>query len=160
MFPAATRKYLFAGLEGSPAVLSQLLAHLPADSPVWDHRPDPERFTLREMVAHLADWEPIWLHRYQRTVTEEKPLLPDIDEGQMAIDHDYAHANIHEALNRYIQGRTRLLAFLRAQPDTSWERVAHRETIGDLTLETMVAFALGHDGYHTHQAVQWLHAAR
>ena len=156
MLPPAVRKYLLAALEGTPDLLDHLLKSLPADDPCWDHRPDPQRFTLREVTAHLADWEPIFLERTARMRDENEPFIEDIDEGQVAIDQDYAHSDPHAGLARFREGRAALIAFLRTLPESAWERVGHREIVGTISIEGQAVMILGHDGYHTRQIVQWL----
>jgi uncharacterized damage-inducible protein DinB len=159
MFPVNVRKYQFATLTGTPDVLDHLLSQVPADSPVWDARPDPERFTIREVLAHIADWEPIFLERVTRTAEMERPPLQGYDEGQFAIDRDYAHSDPHANLKRFRQGRETLIAFLRSQPDTAWDRVGVHTELGPITLEGQLGLIVGHDGYHTAQIVQWLQSA-
>ncbi|HZO91480.1 MAG TPA: DinB family protein [Chthonomonadaceae bacterium] len=165
MLPPFVRKYLLTALEGTPDVLDGFLKTLPADDPVWDFRPAPARFTLREVVAHLADWEPIFLERMTRIRDESEPSLPDIDEGQLAIDRDYAHSDPQANLARFRQGRVTMLAFLRSLKEGNWERAGnykreHPMVGGPVTLEAWVAQVVGHDGYHTQQVAQWLAAAR
>src|SRR5690348_11093850 len=125
--PVVVRRYLITGLSGTPDVLDGFLKSLPADDPLWDFRPDPDRFTLREIVAHLADWEPIVLERAARTRTENEPHLPDIDEGRLAIEHDYAHSDPHRSLARFREGRVTLINLLRSVEETEWGRLAFRE---------------------------------
>lgn len=79
--------YVLNGLEAAPLVQARLLK----DCTEWDARPELDRFTLREMIAHLADWEVIWMDRVVRFTTEVHPYLESIDEGQIAIDNDYAN---------------------------------------------------------------------
>ena len=52
--------YLLSALEGAPDVIAALLDGVPPDDALWDRRPDPERFSLREIVAHLADWDGVY----------------------------------------------------------------------------------------------------
>lgn len=158
MLPAKTRSYLFTALEASPLVLSRLLSAFAATDSIWDKRPTPDRFTLREMLGHLADWEPIFRERLTRTSTENEPLLLNVDEGALALANNYAQSNPLESLARYREGRTALVAFLRTLPDDAFARTAHRELIGILTLEEQIALILGHDGYHAKQTLEWLAA--
>src|SRR5689334_15273409 len=110
MLPDQARGYLLHGLGATPVVVDRLLREATPDD--YDRRPDPERFTLREVLAHLADWEPIWLERLRKLRTESQPALPSYDEGQLAIDHDYAHADVNEQQARFRDGRAALLRFL------------------------------------------------
>ena len=56
------------------------------------------------MLAHLADWEPIFLERFQRTRREAEPILPDYDEGRIALERDYAHSDPLANLARFRTG--------------------------------------------------------
>src|SRR5437764_548687 len=121
MLLPVTRRYLTTALAGTPDVLEALLKNQASDDPVWDFRPDPDRFTLREMVAHLADWEPIFMERFQRTRSETEPRLPDYDEGKIAIERDYAHSDPIANLARFRAGRASLVTFLQSLDDADWE---------------------------------------
>lgn len=158
MFPVNVHKYQFFALSGTPDVLERLLSGYASDASVWDARPDPARFTLREVVAHLADWESIFLERLTRTAGLEEPTLQGYDEGQFAIERDYAHSDPHANLGRFRAGRQDLLRFLDNLPDTAWDRIGKHSEIGLITLEAQVALIVAHDGYHTAQVVQWLSA--
>jgi uncharacterized damage-inducible protein DinB len=154
MLPDQARRYLLHGLAATPVVVDRLLRDAePAD---YDRRPDPERFTLREVIAHLADWEPIWLERLQKIRTENQPTLPSYDEGQMAIDHDYAHADVGEQQARFREGRARLLQFLQELSPAEWERSGLHTQWGALSIETLAVLVHGHDGYHLRQIAEWL----
>jgi hypothetical protein len=121
----------------------------------FDRRPDPERFTIREVIAHLADWEAVWLERSERAARENEPELPGYDEGQWAIDRDYAHSNVGEQLARFRAGRERYLALLHELQPEAWDRAGRREW-GRISVGEQAVLALGHDGYHTLQISEWL----
>jgi uncharacterized damage-inducible protein DinB len=156
MMPAKVHQYLVSALSGTPDVVERLLKELSADDPLWDFRPDPERFSLREVVAHLADWEPIHLERISRMLAEENPTLPDIDEGKMAADNDYAHSDPHGSLEWLRGGRQKVVQRLETLMSDEWTRPGYRETIGEITIEVQATFIAAHDGYHTRQIAQWL----
>jgi hypothetical protein len=156
MLPLAARNYVVTALGGTPGVIHGLLGGLASDDAVWDLHPYPERFSLREMVAHLADWEAFWYERAARTVGEDHPFLENRDESQIAIDRDYAHTDPLESLARLHAGRAKLIGLLTSLPDAAWARTAHREGLGDMTLEEQAIMNLAHDGYHTRQAAEWL----
>ena len=132
----------------------------PDDSPAWDARPDPERFTIREALAHLADWEPIWQARIIRIRDEDSPELPNVDEEQMALDHNYAQQDPRANLLSFRKERKLLLHLLESLPDSAWDRIGSRTPgVGPISLEAMAVMILGHDGYHAHQVITWLGAA-
>jgi hypothetical protein len=165
MLPPFARKYVLIALSGTPDVLDGFLKALPSDDPRWDFRPDPERFTLREMIAHLADWNPIFQERVTRICAEEAPVLPDRDEGQIAVDRDYAHSDPQASLSRFRAGRAQLLAYLQSLEPEQWERTGsymadHPRGSGAITVEDWAVQVVAHDGYHTQQTAQWLAAAK
>ena len=154
ILPDPARNYILQALEGTPVVVDRLL--LAAREPDFDRRPDPERFTLREVIAHLADWDPVWLERIERMRLEENPELPSYDEGQWALDHDYAHAVITGQQERFRAGRRALVARLRSLTPEEWERTCRHAQWGDLSISSLAVLVLGHDGYHTRQISEWL----
>jgi hypothetical protein len=149
--PERTRHYTLHGLSATPLVLETLL-HGITDAQA-DRRPDAERFTIREAVAHLADWEPI--ERIRLIAETNDPFLPGYDEGQWAIDHDYAHSVLAEQIARFRAGRESLTAYLRGLPPEAWERTGRHEEWNVMTITNLVALILGHDGYHTRQIIEW-----
>ena len=155
MLQEKIRHYLLVDLESAPDVLARLLPAL-TDPAALDRQPDPERFTLREMLAHLADWEAVFLKRLTQTRDEENPTLQGLDEGQIALDHDYAHADPQECLARYKTGRGKIVAFLRELSPDQWERVGTHTEVGPVTIDDQVVLIAAHDGYHRKQALDWL----
>jgi len=160
MLPTAACAYIAVALDHTPATLAALVSHLPADSPVWDARPEPDRFSLREIVAHLADWDAVWRERFERTRDEDHPLLLRPVPDERAQEQGYAHADPAECLTRFRERRTALTGWLRALPEDAWTRLAHLDRMGDIPLEGLAALALGHDAYHLRQAAEWLAAGK
>lgn len=159
MLPEHARHYLLTDLDSAPDVLARLLRGVAAGDAAWDARPDPARFTLREMVAHLADWDAVFLGRLTDTRDNDDPVLQGLDEGQVALDHDYARADPAECLRRYGSGRAAIGAFLRGLSSEQWQRVGRHTEIGPVTLEAQAVLIAAHDGYHRRQALDWLDAA-
>jgi len=157
-FPDYAKRYMLIGLTATPDVLEALVERIPANDPVWSYTPDPERFTLRAIIAHLADWDGIFLERIIKTRDENEPHIEDLDEGQVAIDNDYANSDPFESLRRFRATREILVQTLRDMDPAHWNKVAHRH-FGPITALHQAVLVLGHDGYHTQQVTQWLEAA-
>jgi len=83
-------------------------------------------------------------------------MLVGLDEGQVAIDHDYAHADPAESLARFRAGRRALLDVLHSLTPAQWDQTAQHTEIGEITLAEQVVLIAGHDGYHLQQVAQWL----
>ena len=142
------KNYLLTALEAGPDLLETMIEGL-TDAEA-DLRLDPERFTIREVIAHLADWEPIFLSRMQRICAEDRPKLISLDEGQLAIDHEYHKTVPQLELKRFREGRQTLLAFLREREASEWHRLGDH-FIGELTLEAIAFLPAIHDSYHLKQ---------
>jgi uncharacterized damage-inducible protein DinB len=158
MLPVPARDYLINNLDNTPATLSALLSGLQGNSPAWDVRPDPERFSLREIMAHLADWDEVWRERFERSVNEDVPLLLRPDLNQRAQEQGYAQVEPHECLARLQKERTALTGWLRSLPEGAWTCLARLERMGDIPVEGLAALVLAHDSYHLRQVAEWLAA--
>ena len=154
MLPERVHFYLLLDLQSAPDVLARLLASV-TDPAVYDRRPDPERFTLREMVAHLADWDGVFLTRLTDTLNQDNAVLQGLDEGQVALDNDYAHADPAECLARHRAGRDRIAALLRGLSAEDWARVGNHTEVGPITVEAQAVLIAVHDGYHRQQLLEW-----
>lgn len=157
MLPPRLFTYLLLDLESAPDVLARLLQGV-SDPAVLDRRPDPDRFTLREVVAHLADWEAVFLRRLTDTRDTDGAVLQGLDEGQVALDHDYACADPSECLARYKSGRAAIVALLRGLPLDQWQRAGNHTELGPITLEAQAILIAVHDGNHRQQTLAWLAA--
>jgi len=94
--------------------------------------------------------------RFERLRDEAEPFLESIDEGQLVIEHDYAHQDPISCIVRYGEGRTQLVALLSSLEDEVWDKTGNREFVGVLTGQMLASLIQGHDGYHLHQVVKWL----
>ena len=159
MLPERIHHYLLLDLESAPEALTRLAAGITAPA-LWDRRPDPDRFTLREMAAHLADWEGVFLGRLTRTRDEENATLHGLDEGQVAVDNDYAHADPQECLTRYSAGRKQIVALLRGLSPEQWARTGTHTEIGPITMEGQTILIAAHDGYHRQQLLAYMTAPK
>ena len=145
-------------LEGTPTVLTTLLASFTADDPRWDRRPDPERFTLREVLAHLADYEDIWFRFLQRAFNESTLPLPAYRADELAVFNDYPNTVPGERLDRFRAGRASFVALLTATPSEKWNlQTVDHPRLGDCwTIEGLAGCVLAHDGYHTRQVAEYV----
>ena len=148
--------YLVNALLHTPALLQTLLLPVPESSPVWDVRPDTDRFSLREIVAHLADWDDVWQERFARTRAETVPLLLRPDLAERAIECGYAFVDPQDALTRFAQKRLTLVEGLKIVSEADTHRVANLDRMGEMSLTGVVSLVLAHDAYHVRQVAEWL----
>lgn len=154
-FPSPAATYLVNGLATTPALFREILSGMTSEDERWDRRVDPDRFTLREMAAHLADWEPIWLDRVERTLAEDEPFLPSVDEGALAVGRAHESLDPVESIERFADARPQLVGLLRGLSEPQWGRCANREFVGRVTIQMLATMAMGHDLYHVRQALEF-----
>lgn len=146
-------RYHLRALSSVPILANHLLDQL-SDGEA-DFTPDRERFTIREAIAHLADWDEIWLARIERICAEDNPELANIDEGQLALDRNYAQIPVADSLAKFRNRREALVARLSEVTPEQWSRSALRPEIGVLTLENLALLIPLHDNYHLTQFAEW-----
>lgn len=149
MLTAKVYQYALMSLEGTPAVFARLLDGLSATEA--DLRPDPARFSLREAVAHLADWEDVFRQRLLLTRDQDNPTLQGYDEGQWAIDRDYAHSDWRKQLARFGEERAQTAALIRSFTPQQLARTGLHTEAGPISLQEQALLIVVHDGYHARQ---------
>jgi len=157
--PAKNREYIVIALAGTPVILAALLEGLQSTDPAWDLVVEADRFTLREIVAHLADIDPVFVDRIKRTSSEFDPTLKDFDEGQAALDEDYAHSDVEDSFARFQASRAHMIKLLEDLPDQAWTRISHKDG-AEWPLYAWAVQVLAHDGYHLRQVSEWVRRAQ
>jgi hypothetical protein len=153
-----TRRYLFTALQSTPFLFETSLRDL--QSHEVDCRPDPQRFSIREIMAHLAHWESIFLGRMKRICNENQPILEDLDEGQLVIDHNYAATDPLEQCRLFGVRRAETVSYLQTRAPQDWKRTGNRPEIGLISLEALVTLLPLHDIYHLQQIAAWRRTER
>lgn len=143
--------YLVRALRSTPQLVENELRRPEAN---YESRPDPNRFSMREVVAHLADWEPIMLTRIRTGVDSPGADILAYDEGQMAIDHDYASSDPLERLAAWKADREQSIAYIDALTDEDFAKpVVHPER-GRMTVGDIAHMLVSHDIYHIQQLAE------
>jgi hypothetical protein len=135
-------------------VLEKIVQQIPASK--LDEKLSPDRFTLREAIAHQADWEPIFYGRLRQMLDTPGASIESRDEGQMAIDNNYAAKDVNECLARLKQDRAKTTAMLKALPPEDWDKFGNHWEIGHMTVYDLASMMQGHDMYHLQQASSYL----
>lgn len=148
-----TRQYLLTALDAAPDIFDQLLCQFSTEE--VDLHPDPARFSVREIIAHLADWDEVFLARMSRTLAENEPIFEDQDEGQRAVDGDYASTNIEEQSRLFRQRRTLMVEFARSLTPEQWQLHCVHPHVGRASLEAITLIIPLHDTYHIQQLMEW-----
>ncbi|MGV3618742.1 MAG: DinB family protein [Fimbriimonas sp.] len=146
--------YLHKGLELGPAAILRLARAVPPAD--YDRKTDPERFSFREAIAHIADWGTIDMQRLQAGLAEPGCTVQGIDEGQRAIDENYAAKDPIAEAERLVASRRELIALIDGLSDEQLAIVFNHSERGPLTVTGHLVTMLGHETYHIEHLTQYL----
>lgn len=109
-------------------------------------KPSGDVFSLRENVLHLRD---IDIEGFEKRVvailTQDHPLLPNVDGAKLARERDYNNQPLLPALEAFAASRARSIERLR---DADLDRTAEFEGHGTVTLRRVLELWMEHDAGH------------
>lgn len=146
--------YLLPALELGPLAIQRLISLMPPDR--YDVSLNDGRFTVREGIAHLADWEPILLDRLKVIRYQPGGVIQGYDEGQRAIDQDYASWDPAKSAELFIARRKETIDFIRNDAPGHWQNTGVHSERGELSLEDLANTIIGHDTYHLEHLTRFL----
>lgn len=104
-----------------------------------------------EVMGHLVDLEEIFTVRVRRMLTENKPEFEKTDPDDMAIKHDYAHQDIQDMLERFLQLRREFIVLLKSLRPDEWERRGVHPSYGVISVLDLATNTALHDLNHLGQ---------
>jgi hypothetical protein len=117
--------------------------------PALRARNSPDEFSALENICHLRDIEVEGYRvRVNKILTEDKPILPDIDGGRLAIDRAYNNQNVDEALEAFALARRQNIVVLMQVNDEQLKRSGFMTGVGEITLEKLLVMMRDHDEDH------------
>lgn len=138
-------------LQATPALLKAALKGIPKK--LLLSRPAPGKWSLLEIVCHLRDMErEAYLGRYRRILSEDKPLLPDLDGDEINLERNYRGQKLSAVLADWSKARKESLKVLEGVRGDQWLRYGTHETAGRLSMEDFLRrHAIGNDVAHLGQ---------
>jgi hypothetical protein len=134
-------------LEETPALLQKLTSPLSGGTLRW--KKSTADFSILENICHLRDIEQEgYAVRIQRLLREANPLLPDIDGGQLALDRQYNEQPLQPALAAFTAARLSNVRVIRGLSNRQLGQGGTLETVGEITLETLLRMIREHDQDH------------
>lgn len=122
----------------------------------WEGIPS-ERLTPVEQICHLRDIEVEGYRvRFDRTLHEETPTLPDLPGEAMALERHYARQDPRDALREFGRARAMNVETLRRLSPGEFKRIALFEG-RPTSLAGLVHFLASHDYQHL-AGLEWLFA--
>ena len=148
--------YLLAAIPLGPRIVQRILARFDAEDA--DTVFEEDRFTIREVIAHLADWEPLFRGRMELALAEPGAAIVTYDEGERAVERNYASLDVDVQFAIYAAEREKTVAFLKSLNRSDFRLEYIHPTLGPTVLEDQANMLLGHDLYHVEQLTAYLDA--
>lgn len=136
-------------LRSTPARLNKALAALTPEQ--IDHKPSPQKWSLREILCHMADCEIAWAWRLRLIYGSEKPNLQPFEQDEWAKVYSGPGYTAEAARATWSAARRWNLALIEALSEADKHRPATHPELGDITLWTIAEIAAGHDVHHLTQ---------
>jgi hypothetical protein len=130
-----------------PAFLADVLSRCSDEA--LRHKPSVEGFSILEQICHLRDIEVDgYSARLDLILSQEKPLLPDIDGSRLAIERRYNEQDVGPAFMTFRAARELNLVRLRRLTEDELQRKALMDGVGEITLARLIAMWAAHDAGH------------
>ncbi len=145
------KERLLWNLRSLPNELDDLLGDLDEEILRW--RPNPRKWSVKEIMCHLRDMERFaYLARYQRILSEDQPVLANVDQDRLAAESDYLNQDAKEALADFKRLRAETVQTLEAASLEAFDRIGVHEADGPFTIEQFIQRQLkGNDVNHLNQ---------
>lgn len=146
-------------LQQFPSTLRRMVAGLGED--VLRSKRTEEEFSVAENICHLRDIEREgYSVRLRRLLDEEQPLLPDIDGARLAQERGYNSQPMPSALEDFAAERMCNVGVILGLQTEQLGRSGVLQTVGDITVERLLAIMEEHDREHLQLIEEALGPAR
>ncbi|MEZ4671294.1 MAG: DinB family protein [Anaerolineae bacterium] len=140
-------------LPQTPALLRFILSDVTQEQAMksWDGD-----WNVVYVVCHLRDLEAAYLHRIHMMLEFDNPTFPANDQRAMAVERNYAGADLRTAQKEYEALRREFITLLRSLRDEQWERRGQHPYFGETTILTQAINNIVHDMNHIEQILRAL----
>jgi len=139
-------EHAIATLSVAPAQVEDLIRGLTEEQLSWK---PTEFFSIRENVLHLRDIDVLgYEKRLRLMLTEDYPVLADIDGKQLAIDRSYNAQPIRPALDDWKRSRSLSMQRLKGTAIHEFGRRAEMEGAGPIDVRRLIELWMEHDRGH------------
>lgn len=150
-------RYLLA-LRKTPVVLKALLKGV-SQAQAQQLTDGPDGWSVVETLCHIRDFADISLLRARSILTDEQPMLPNMDALDASQRRDYRRQLLVAEFDAYLDSRRTLVALLETVTEEQWQRQGIHSSYGSLTLLELLVFITWHDLNHIEQIARTLNLA-
>jgi len=150
-----TAQKAISSMEKTPVVLKFIL-HNVSNEKAKTLAPTAQGWNALEVMCHLVDLEEVYFMRAKRIISENKPEFPAVYQVALVTEHDYAHQDIQDMYERFVQLRKEFVAFLTPLQEEDWSRRGVHPSSGVITLLEHATNVSLHDLNHLAQMTEAL----
>jgi hypothetical protein len=115
----------------------------------------PESFSVRENILHLRDIDVEgYEQRIRLILSEDNPMLPDVDGRKLARERDYNKQPVQPALEDLRRSRAVSIEKLKNCSAQDLQRKAEMQGVGIIDLRRLLELWVEHDGGHIADLVE------
>ena len=145
-----TAEKALRAMEKTPVVLAYIL-HDMTNERAKQLAPTAKGWNALEVMCHMTDFEDIFFSRAKRMISENKPEFASTAPDELVIQHDYAHQDIQDMYERFVERRKEFVAFLTPLQEEEWSRRGVHSTAGVITVLELATNMGLHDLNHIAQ---------
>jgi hypothetical protein len=145
---------LVEALERAPAIVVPLVRQ--AHPSVLMRRPAPGEWSIHENACHLAEVHPLFVRRLDLMLTQTDPEIRSYDPGRDDPDDALLKLDLEDALQRFTQDRSAIVARLRTLSDEEWARTARHDEYNAYSIFAMFRHLALHDFHHAYRIEELL----
>ncbi|HUK07181.1 MAG TPA: DinB family protein [Stellaceae bacterium] len=136
-----------AALAAMPQQIEALRASIPRA--LWKRGAGNGKFSIHEHLCHLRDIEiEAYRARIERMLSEETPVLADLDGARLARERNYHRQDMETAGIAWAAIRADLLRRLADLTPAERQRPGVMEGVGPISIDGLVEMMLAHDREH------------
>jgi len=152
----ATRARVIDDIEQAPARMRQLVAGLSDAQLEMPYRPGG--WTIRQVVHHVPDSHMNAYIRMKFAVTEDAPTIKAYEEGRWAELVEAKSGPVGMSLDLLAALHRRWVAFLRALPESEFQKTYVHSEMGRVTLDEAISLYSWHGRHHAAHVRQALNS--
>lgn len=118
---------------------------------VFDYKPAPDKWSIREIIIHLADSEANAYCRFRKIIAEPGDSVMVYDQDIWAKKLNYNNQEIDPCLELFYHLRVCTYSLLKELPEATWHNFIIHPERGKVTLEDLLAIYAGHVDSHIKQ---------
>jgi hypothetical protein len=123
---------LIESFASAPDRLEQALRELPRE--MWDFKPSPDVWSVREIVIHMPDSEASAFVRCRKIIAQSGSTVEVYDQDDWCRTLDYRRRSVENALTLFRALRVSTVEVLRTVDDSVWGNYVNHPEDGKVTL--------------------------